>query len=879
MKNKILFLILFISLQNLFFLTLNANEEFIFDVTEIEILEEGKVIKGLKKGTIKTDDGIIIDSDSFLYDKRKNILKAYGNVKIKDINRNIKIFSDEIIYFKNDEKIFSKTNSKAIYDNSKFIYADTFTYEKNNNLLNANGNVKLDDKTQNHLLFTDDLTYFKNLEKIETLGKTKSIIDSKYEINSKNILYLIDENNLSSNFKTIISDNNFNLYKLDKFKYSLNQKILKGKNILFVSEYSKPKSDKFYFADAIFDLNNQKFIAKDTEITMHKNIFGNTDNDPRLKGVSSSGNQNKIVVNKGIFTSCNKDEDCPAWSIKAKKIEHDKTKKQITYENAFLNIYDIPVLYFPKFFHPDPTVERQTGFLKPETNNSNVLGSSITIPYFNVLSENKDFTFKPTLFEDEMFMPQIEYRQENQNSSFSADLGFVNNYNSTSTKKKKNLSHLFAKYDLDLKLENFKESNLSMALERVSDDSYLKVFSPHITKSKILRPKDFDKLNNSLKLFLDHEKYTLESGVETFETLNSKSSDKYQYVFPYYNFNTTINQNYFDGKIDLNSSGANDLNNTNKLESNIINDLIYNSNEFFSELGFRSNFSLNFKNLNSLGKSSTKYKSSPQIELVSLFNAETSLPLIKNTDNYKNLLTPKLSLRFNPSDMKNYSDSNNRINVDNIFSTNRLGLSDTFEAGRSLTLGLEFLNEKKNSLNDVNNFFEFKLATVLRDKEENFISEQSTLNKKNSNIFGSLNKKFSENINIKYNFSLDNNYSTFEYNDLNATFSVNNIITNFNFIEENNEVGNTNVMKTSISYNPDNQNFFTFSTRRNRKINLTEYYDLVYEYKNDCLIAGIKYNKTYYSDRDLKPSENLLFTISLVPLTTYEYEADKILGN
>ena len=122
MKNKILFLILFISLQNLFFLTLNANEEFIFDVTEIEILEEGKVIKGLKKGKIKTDDGITIDSDSFLYDKRTNILEAYGNVKIKDINRNIKIFSDEIIYFKNDEKIFSKTNSKAIYDNSKFIY-------------------------------------------------------------------------------------------------------------------------------------------------------------------------------------------------------------------------------------------------------------------------------------------------------------------------------------------------------------------------------------------------------------------------------------------------------------------------------------------------------------------------------------------------------------------------------------------------------------------------------------------------------------------------------------------------------------------------------------------------------------------------------------
>ena len=48
---------------------------------------------------------------------------------------------------------------------------------------------------------------------------------------------------------------------------------------------------------------------------------------------------------------------------------------------------------------------------------------------------------------------------------------------------------------------------------------------------------------------------------------------------------------------------------------------------------------------------------------------------------------------------------------------------------------------------------------------------------------------------------------------------------------------------------------------------LTEYYDLVYEYKNDYLTAGIKYKKTYYNDRDVKPNEDLLFTITLFPLT------------
>ena len=50
---------------------------------------------------------------------------------------------------------------------------------------------------------------------------------------------------------------------------------------------------------------------------------------------------------------------------------------------------------FRKFFHPDPSVKRQSGFLTPQLNNSQILGSSLTIPYFYAQSENKDFTFTP----------------------------------------------------------------------------------------------------------------------------------------------------------------------------------------------------------------------------------------------------------------------------------------------------------------------------------------------------------------------------------------------------------------------------------------------------------------------------------------------------
>ncbi len=878
MKNKLYHLIILFCLSGLLSVNAFSNEPFNFDVTEIQILDKGNIIKGIKKGKIKTDNDVIIEANTFTYNKITNILNAEGNVIINDLNRDIIIYSENIIYNKNKEIIETNINSKAVYSKNKIIKADIFIYNKNKNIILAKGNVEAEDIIKNNFIFTEFLTYNIDQEKLTTKGKTIVTVGEKYKILSEDVIYLSKENNLSSDKKTRIEDNKSQIYNFNTFNFSISQEILSGEEVLIITNYNLPNSDKFYFNEVILDLKNQKFVAKNTNIEIHKNIFDNSENDPRLKGVSSKGDQNFVKINKGIFTSCKKNDKCPPWSIQAEKIEHDKNKKQLNYENAVLRIYDVPVLYFPKFFHPDPTVERQSGLLKPEINQSNILGSSITLPYFKVLSKNKDLTFKPTWFDQDILMTQGEYRQINRNSSLIADIGLVNNYTSSSDKKKKNLSHLFVDYKFDLELQNYLSSDLNLSIQRTTNDSYLKIFENHITKSKV-RPDSLDKLNNNIKLFLNHQNFNFETGFETYETLKTKKSDRYQYILPYYNYEKYINQNKFDGFFTFNSNGSNSLNDTNSLETNIINDISYNSNNFISNMGLNSSYSIDFKNLNSIGKKTSKYKSSPQIELLSVFNANLSLPLIKENENYINLFTPKLSLRFNPSDMKNNSSSKNKVDVNNIFAINRLGLSDTLESGKSLTVGFDFTKEKKNGLDEINNYFEFKLATVFREDEENFIPNQSTLNKKNSNLFGSLKNKFSDNIDLEYNFSIDNDYSTFENNDLNLKLSLNNIVTEFNFIEENGEVGDANVLTNSITYQLDNKNSFKFDTRRNRKINLTEYYDLVYEYKNDCLTAGVKYRKTYYSDGDLKPSENLLFTITLFPLTTYEYNAEELLEN
>ena len=93
---------------------------------------------------------------------------------------------------------------------------------------------------------------------------------------------------------------------------------------------------------------------------------------------------------------------------------------------------------FQNFFIPDPSVERRSGFLQPQFNNSETLGSSLHIPYFKTLGPNKDLTFKPTFFEKltkfkkEKYILQSEFRKKGKNSSIIADFAFLRDYKSSS---------------------------------------------------------------------------------------------------------------------------------------------------------------------------------------------------------------------------------------------------------------------------------------------------------------------------------------------------------------------------------------------------------------------------------------------------------------
>ena len=811
MKSKKIFLIFFL-FSFLIFLNDSSGEEFYFETPEIQTFENGNLLKAPKGGKALTDNNIEILADKFEYNKITSRLTAKKNVVVIDSLNKIVIKANEVIYLKNKEKFLIE-------------------------------------------------------------GKTEITVEDKYIIKSTDVVFLRNDKRISSDKHTSLVDDKNNFYTTEKFRYSAKTRMFRGNQINLITN----NKDEYFFADALINLETKELQGKDLEVNFNNTMFDNNENEPRLKGNKATAKENETIVSKANFTTCKKkpNNKCPPWIIQAKQARHDKIKKTIYYKNAWLKIYDVPVLYFPTFFHPDPTVKRQSGFLTPKIGESQTLGSSAYIPYFYVISDSKDLTFKPRVFNNNKYTIQTEYRQVTKKTNNIFDFSLTQGHKSYKNDEGDYRSHFFTNSIMDLDFLSFDESNLEVQLQKTSNNTYLKLFnleSPLFGKSG---SSNVSTLNSFINLNASSDDLDFSATVQVYEKLDPGNNDKYEFIFPNYSLNKNIETNgILNGSLSFNSSGSQHLYDTNVKEAQIINDLLYQSQNKLLTNGIKNNYNILLKNSNSDGNNSTKFKNEAQSEILSLFIFESSYPLLREGLNFNNYLTPKLSLRYSPNSMKNLNNEDRRIDVNNIYSLNRIGYSGTVESGQSLTIGGEYLKSRKINDTEENKYptdlLELSLATVFRDEINESMPSTSSLGEKSSDIVGHIKLSPNNFFASNYNFSLDNNLDVLKYNSLDAQFTVNNFITSFKYLEENDSIGDENYIENNTSFKFNENSSLAFSIRKNKKIDLTEFYDLIYQYKNDCLTAAIKYKKEFYTDNDLKPTEQLFFSLTIVPLGAYE---------
>ena len=593
--------------------------------------------------------------------------------------------------------------------------------------------------------------------------------------------------------------------------------------------------------------------------------MANPENDPRFFANTMSLSDNSNTFEKGIFTYCkNKGDDkCPPWTLQSKKIKHDLAKKTIYYDNVVLKVYDFPIFFYPKFSHPDPTVKRRSGLLVPSLSNSTNLGSGFTVPYFWNIANDRDITLTPKFYLKENPLLLAEYRQDFINSYLVVDAGYSQGYKKTSNKKSEGgRAHFFSKFIMNLINDEEKTSDLEVNIEKLSNDTYVKVYDIQST----LLNKEKTVLENKIELTYQHNDFYLGFKPSVYEDTNKLGHLRYEYLLPLnIEKNIMVSEKY--GFLDLGTDLRLRNYETNKQTDMVVNNFKWKSNKWLNALGVENYFEGLIKNVNYNAKNTDEYKNDKDnLELHSAVGFFSKFSLYKEDLLNKSLerLTPKFLLRYAPGHMR--SVESGKLNYSNLFNLNKVSEVDVIEPGLSTSVGFEY---KKNNLNETDAIGDEKLSLsvgqVISQKENMDVPASTSLDQRFSDIVGEAKYNINNKIKLNYDFSLDQGYGEFNYNEIGADFMHDKAKFNLSYLQEKNHIGNQEYIKTGLDIKMNNSSELSFNTKRNLLTSSAEFYNLSYNYINDCLKAGIAYRREFYVDRDVEPTNSLMFTISIVP--------------
>ena len=771
------------------------------------------------------------------------------------------ITANEILIDKENEILVGEGSVKAVDSEGKVISADKITYKKLRKFLLAEGRVKITN-IEGNILTTDRATYDKISEIITTYDNTELVLREGYKLITKNISYDTRKKILSSNSNSIFIDNDGNKIETSMFQYHIADNLFSSVGKIKIIDIKK---NKYFLKELYVDTKKNEMIGSDVSVILDQENFGvSKESDPRFVANDIFISKYKTDLSKGVFTVCKKrDGKCPPWTLKAKKITHDKVKKTIYYDHATLKLYDIPIFYFPKFFHPDPTVKRQSGFLAPFFTNSTTVGTGFALPYYWAISDNKDLTFSPKIYTKENVLFLNEYRQAFRNGFLTLDTSYTEGYkNTSSTKTDGSRNHIFADFNLNFNQDESYQSNLHLKIQRTSNDTY---FKKHDINTALVDSENTN-LENEIKYSFSNDDTSFDLAATVYEDLSvDKKSDKYEYILPDIMYGKTFFTEKF-GTLNFTSNALYSKFDTNKNKTFLTNDIIWSPSSYITKKGFMNSFEGMIRNTNYEARKTKEYKNEGTVnELSTVLTYKSSLPLQKDGINYSNFFSPNFMLRYAPGHMRNLSNKDVYLRYTNLYSMNK---TSEIEDGLSAILGFDFKINEKVSNESNKEKFSLSLGQVFNFDENKDIPSKSSLDQKMSDVVGEINYNFSKIGKIDYKFSIDHNLNELNYNEVSTELNFGKVQFNLDYLEQQNHIGLEHYVSSGVSLNFNDNNKLTFSTKKNFKTESTELYNLSYQYAIDCLTAGLAYRREFYQDADLEPKDTLMFTITFVPFTS-----------
>ena len=274
----------------------------------------------------------------------------------------------------------------------------------------------------------------------------------------KKILFIIFSNILyvSSSYALAINMEEPRTIIADKIVYDVKSETIKASGD---AEITNKSGQRMTLTDSYISQRSTTLSGDEIKMWLGNHVYVESDNITRDGELT--------IARHATFTAC---DDCDsygnAWEITTSKIVHDMQDRMLYFYNPVMRAYDFPILWLPYFEMPDPGIKYKTGFLMPDFESTNKMGTQINVPFYISLSDTHDITVTLSYLTQENPLFQIEHRLNAPHSEYRTQGSFTHN------RAGADRWHIFN----DDVIELGEYARATIFLERASDRTYLQKY-------------------------------------------------------------------------------------------------------------------------------------------------------------------------------------------------------------------------------------------------------------------------------------------------------------------------------------------------------------------------------------------------------------------
>lgn len=603
-------------------------------------------------------------------------------------------------------------------------------------------------------------------------------------------------------------------------------------------------------------------------------------------------------LSRAVYTSCNVCDDegegkTPTWRIKSLRVTRDRERRIVRFNHAFLELKGVPIVYTPFLQAPDPSVERQSGFLAPRIGASSRQGINFELPYYLAISNHQDATFFPRYTAEDGVLWQGEWRRQGRNG-FHVLSGGVIDFDNEETPDEDIPGvrwHYFGRGHQDLS----DHWRVSYDVERVSDDTYLRNYD--IERRGDLRQElnrgSTNQLRSNARVAWNQGGSNLTVDTYLFQGLREDDDSSITpYVLPLIDYRYDFSGKIAGGEASVGANIAS-LIRTGGTDSQRFTANAFWERDIITRGGHRFNLfaearsdiyyfqdleqgteicsdaaaacALAFPGLTSDDMTTVETRFAPTV------GAEWSYPLARELGGARLFLEPRVQLVAsiadqNPADIINEDSQSIEFDYAGLFDYNKATGYDAFEDGQRANIGIAASAVWPNGVS-----IEGSIGQQFRVQTTDAFDTSSGLGDTASDIVGSLNFRYGSLLGIENRFRIDDTGGSLQRAESIGYFNTRRFRANVSYVRLNEEnVANNLVRREELTATGRvklTDHWYTGAAWRLDLVgNQTIRQDFTISYEDECSTFGITYRRDRTRTNNLEPDNAFLVTFTLKSL-------------